>query len=201
MARTTVMRVYSFSIVVVLVVVSFVSFSRPVKSARPQAQEQLYVHIPTALDPKGKPPVAAPAKSPGSALAYISIPRFGKNWLWTVVEGTSDEDLADGPGHYTGTPLMGARGNFAIAGHRAGHGDPFIDFDKLEVGDTVTFRQNGAWWRYQITKGPRIIGPNDTWVLDQPAYGRHFTLTTCWPRYGDAKRMFVSGVLVSWSGK
>ena len=33
------------------------------------------------------------------------------------------------------------------------------------------------------------------WVLD-PLPGRQLTLTTCWPKYGSAKRMFVRGTLV-----
>lgn len=201
MSSTVVIRVYGMSVMTVLAVVSFLSFTQPIRSDAPREQEQLFVQVPRALDAKGEPPVAAPAKGVGSALAYMEIPRFGKEWLWTVVEGVELDDLARGPGHYPGTPLMGAIGNFAIAGHRAGHGDPFIDFDKLQVGDTVTFRQADAWWTYRITRPPQILEPHRTWVINQTPDKRKLTLTTCWPKYGSAKRLFVKAVLSDWSGR
>jgi len=194
-------RLYLIAVMAVLAGISWMSFTQPVQSARPDVQEQLYAQVPTVLDPDGKPPVAAPAKGPGSALAYMQVPRFGKNWLWTVVEGTAEEDLAEGPGHYSGTALPGAIGNFAVAAHRAGHGDPFIDFDLLQIGDRITFRQSGAWWTYEIYRAPEIFEPTTSWMLRQPVHHRRLTLTTCWPKYGNEKRMFVRAELVDWSGK
>ena len=139
-------------------------------------------------------PVASPAE-PGQALATMTVPRFGSDWSWAVVEGTSEDQLALGPGHYTGTPLPGARGNVAIAGHRAGHGDPFIDFDTLRPGDVVRLAQGGTTWTYELTTDPEIIPISAAHVLD-PLRGRQLTLTTCWPKYGSSKRMFVRGELV-----
>lgn len=195
-------RIYMLAMALVLLVVAFRSFTEPLAyTARPDVQAELYAQVPTALDPTSPPPLAAPAAGPGSALAYMTIPRFGHEWLWTVVEGTADEDLAKGPGHYDGTALPGGVGTFAVAGHRAGHGDPFIDFDQLQVGDKVTFRQSGAWWTYTIYRGPEIFEPGETWMLRQPAHHRRLTLTTCWPKYGNEKRLVVRADLTDWSGR
>lgn len=202
MRGVVVQRLYMVAMAATLCAVSWISFTQPVKStARPEQQAELYAQVPTVLDPDGKPPVPAPAEGVGSALAYLQIPRFGENWLWTVVEGTTDEALAEGPGHYEGTALMGQEGNMVVSGHRAGHGDPFIDFDRLQVGDEVTFRQSGAWWTYRIFRGPEIIEATTHWVLRQPTNVRKLTLTTCWPKYGNEKRMFVRALLVDWSSK
>lgn len=141
----------------------------------------------------GRHPVAR-SVSPGHALADLRIPRLGDRWSWVVVEGTTADDLAQGPGHYSGTPLPGARGNAAIAGHRAGHGDPFLEFDLLRPGDAVELTQGDVTWRYAITTSPRIVPATASWVLD-PLPGRQLTLTTCWPRYGSSKRMFVRATL------
>lgn len=187
--------------VAILCGVAWMAFTQPIASERPAEQSILLDQVPKALDPNAPPPVAAPASAEGEALAYIDIPRFGKNWLWTVVEGISDEDLAKGPGHYPGTALPGAVGNVVISGHRSGHGDPFLDFDLLELGDEITLRQSGAWWTYRITKAPRIIEPTMRRVLDQPSDTRVLTLTTCWPKYGNEKRMVIRADLVNWSGK
>jgi sortase (surface protein transpeptidase) len=51
-----------------------------------------------------------------------------------------------GPGHYEHTANPGELGNFAIAGHRAGHGAPFGDLDEIEVGDVVEIESaTGVW--------------------------------------------------------
>ena len=50
--------------------------------------------------------------------------------------------------------------------------------------------QRGVRWTYRLTMSPRIIPVDATWVLD-PTPDRELTLTTCWPRYGSSKRMYV----------
>jgi sortase A len=166
-----------------------------------RAQEQLRAEVPDASSPRvrgvGDPtlvPVATPAKD-GEALAALTIPRFGPEWSWVVVEGTSDEALEQGPGHYRTTPLPGELGNVAIAGHRAGHGDPFLSFDLLRPGDHLLLSQGDTTWDYVIDGAPQIVPATADWVLD-PLAGRRLTLTTCWPRYGSSKRMFVRATLV-----
>jgi sortase A len=139
-------------------------------------------------------PAASPARV-GAALAVMRIPRFGDDWRWVALEGTADWVIAGGPGHYSWTPLPGEQGNVGFAAHRAGHGDPFIDFDRLRPGDRVVLSQRGARWVYRLDMRPRIISTGASWVLD-PLRGHRLTLTTCWPKYGSAKRMFVRGHLV-----
>jgi sortase A len=128
--------------------------------------------------------------APGEALAYLRIPRFGHDWLWVVSEGTDMAVLDQGPGHFTGSALPGGEGNSAYAAHRSGHGDPFQDFETLRPGDEVTLSQSGASWTYTLTMRPRIIDPSEHWVVEHVP-GHWLTLTTCWPKYGDEKRMFV----------
>lgn len=168
-------------------------------AATARAQRALSGQVPeatatgTRLHPRPTP-TATPA-AVGHALATMRIPRFGADWRWTALEGTADSVIANGPGHYEGTALPGEKGNAAFAGHRAGHGDPFIDFDLLRPGDRVYLSQGRTTWTYRLTTAPQIIEVTDVWVLD-PLPGRQLTLTTCWPKYGSAKRMFVRGTLV-----
>jgi sortase A len=194
MSRTTAIRCYAAAVAVVLALIAHSEFTTPLPTRKPDVQATMFSQVPTAQP--GPPPVATRVRE-GRALLYIRIPRFGQDWIWTVVEGVSLDDLALGPGHYPTTPLPGEVGNTAIAGHRAGHGDPFIDFDSLEVGDKVVLAQNGGSWTYTITAPPKIIEPDEDWVLDRYKTGRTLTLTTCWPRYGSSKRMFVRADLTA----
>jgi sortase A len=96
--------------------------------------------------PSGKQ-VVIPA---GQGFANLYIPRFGKDYAWTIVEGTSDGDLERGPGHYSSTAIPGQIGNFSIAGHRVGKGEPFLNLDQLVPGDPVVVQTAGNWYVYRI---------------------------------------------------
>lgn len=132
----------------------------------------------------------------GAPLAVLEVPRWGADWRWALLEGVDEEVLAGGPGHYPGTPLPGEPGNVGIAGHRAGHGSPFLDFEDLRPGDEVVLTQRSRQWTYRLTMRPRIVDVEDVWVLD-PQPGHVLTLTTCWPKYGSSRRMFVRAELVA----
>lgn len=192
MKRIIAVRGYSLAFMLTTAFVSYQSFTTPIPTGRPPDQETLFSQVPTAIP--GPPPTATSVDE-GEALAYIQIPRFGNTWLWTVIEGTSMTDLKRGPGHYSDSPLPGEDGNSAYAAHRNGHGDPFLDFEELRVGDDVIIRQNGAEWTYDIKTKPEVIEAGDRTVL-APKAGKWLTLTTCWPKYGSEKRMYIHAELV-----
>ncbi|WP_298328912.1 class E sortase [Haloactinopolyspora sp.] len=146
----------------------------------------------------------------GDAYGIMRIPRFGEDWEWIIVQGTEDADLKSGPGHYLDSADPGEVGNFAIAGHRSGHGEPFAAFPELRVGDTVEIETATGIFTYQLDDAPdgdsngNKININDAWVVD-PVPGepkdtepteRRITLTTCWPRFGSTHRMYATGTLV-----
>lgn len=143
----------------------------------------------------------AKAVAVGEPLGTIRIPRFGADWEWVLLEGAADDVIDDGPGRYSDTVLPGERGNMGVAAHRAGHGDPFIDFDLLVPGDLVHVKQGKTTWTYRITTDPKIVPINATWVLKphtkrgSDKFQRELTLTTCWPKYGSEKRIFVTAIL------
>lgn len=193
MHKTTVMRIYLVSFMIVLSFVAYKAFTTPMPTRMPDEQHILSESIPHATP--GPPPAATPVNN-GEALALMEIPRFGDNWLWVALEGVNMDVVNKGPGHYPSTVLPGEEGNSAFAAHRATHGDPFIDFDKLEIGDKVHLSQVGVRWTYELTTEPEIIENDELWVLDDFADGKWLTLTTCWPRYGSEKRLFVRAKLV-----
>jgi sortase A len=140
----------------------------------------------------------------GTAFALMYIPRLSdKVWGMPVLESVEPPDLARGIGHYPTTQLPGAKGNFAVAAHRATNGEPFRDIDRLEVGDTVIVETQDSWYEYTLRRG-QIVSPQDTWVID-PVPGdpgalptdRLITLTTCNPRWGSTTRWIWWGDLTA----
>lgn len=196
MNRMSVIRLYLVCVMAVLSFVSYQAFTTPLPTRTPDAQEILYSKVPPV---KAGPPPKASRVEEGEPLAYMTIPRFGEDWLWTTLEGTTMDIINQGPGHFTHSALPGRRGNVAYAAHRATHGDPFIDFDLLVPGDKITLAQPGGSWTYEVTMSPVIIEPGDDWVVQDMQYGRWLTLVTCWPKYGSEKRMYVRAKMVDFS--
>lgn len=167
------------------------------------------------LGPAIPPPVApgeAPAPGPdpgvapptvGDAIGLIRIPRFGSDYVWAVLEGVSLDVLADGPGHYPGTAMPGEVGNFAVAAHRATHGEPFAAVEELRLGDTVVVETSTAWFTYSIYEIDFPVPVDSGWALEPDP--QHLgaaptrslmTLTTCHPRWASTSRFLVFTELV-----
>lgn len=145
-----------------------------------------------------------PASLPetGDGLNVLHIPRLGADWKWVVVEGVDLKTLNKAPGHFPDTALPGQVGNYAVAGHRATHGEPFANLDRLVAGDKVYVESADGWFTYQVTWS-RIIAPTHTEILapvagkpGQEATARTLTLVTCHPRWGSTERLVVGAQLV-----
>jgi sortase (surface protein transpeptidase) len=88
--------------------------------------------------------------SPGEGFAKLYVPAFGSDFVFTVLEGTSDRVLETGPGHYEDSAFPGEPGNFAIAGHRVGKGAPFNDLDLLRSCDALVVETQRNWFVYRL---------------------------------------------------
>ncbi len=137
----------------------------------------------------------------GQGVAFLHIPRLGEGSTVPVVEGVGQGELERGVGHYPDTVQAGEPGNFAIAGHRATHGEPFADLDRVRRGDRLVAETRDHWYTYVVDR-TLIVRPTDTWVLD-PVPGKRgaepdeplITLTTCNPRWSSTERLIVFGHL------
>ena len=124
---------------------------------------------------------------PGQPIGRLHIRRIGLDKV--VVEGTTTDILPKGPGHYPATPLPGAPGTVAFAGHRTTYGAPFRHVDSLRKGDQIEFDMPYAKVTYAVER-LRIVKPTDTWVTDRVGYNR-LVLTACHPLYSAAERIVV----------
>jgi sortase (surface protein transpeptidase) len=97
----------------------------------------------------------------GSGIAKLYIPAFGQDYVFTVIEGTNQNDLAIGPGHYVGSALPGEPGNFAVAGHRVGEGAPFDDLGLVQSCDAILIETQTDWYVYRMLPMP---GEAATWT-------------------------------------
>jgi sortase (surface protein transpeptidase) len=165
------------------------------------------------------PPSAALVAPPvGDPIAVLHIPRLGDDYASVVLEGTDEDQLSQGPGHYVGTALPGQPGNVAVAGHRVGKGSPFLDTDRLLPGDAIVVETADSWFVYRVLGDPgtgdyttdpsgipgqQIVRPADVAVISPvpggaagaAPTGAYLTLTTCHPKYSAEQRLIVHAEL------
>jgi sortase A len=115
----------------------------------------------------------------GQALGRIIVPRMGLNMV--VVNGTDEESLKKGPGHYLGSALPGQGQLIYIAGHRTTYLAPFSSIDQLHKGDRGTLVMPYATFVYRIS-GYRIVPADDLKVLHSPGH-EVLELQACHPRF------------------
>ncbi|MDH6215985.1 class E sortase [Streptomyces pseudovenezuelae] len=150
-----------------------------------------------------------PTPSWSQAYAVLTIPRLGLRV--PVAEGVSKQNVLNKGyvGHYRGTQQPGQAGNFALAGHRNTHGEPFRYINRLRAKDVVKVETAEATYTYVVDKGLPQTSARDSGViravprsLVKPRYGYsepdyYITLTTCTPEYTSRYRLVVWGKLVS----
>ncbi|MEU3934725.1 class E sortase [Streptomyces sp. NPDC029044] len=132
-----------------------------------------------------------PGPRAGEAFAVLRVPRFGAEFAPVIVEGVSRQALEKGPGHFPESALPGETGNFAVAGHRTGWGQPFNRLPELRKGDTIDVEWKRATYTYRVTHS-KVVEPSDVGVL-LPVPGKpgtrpdkaRITLITCTDRGWD----------------
>ena len=173
-------------------------------------------------EPGSQPGVAQPGAAPhpvprvevGDAFMVLRIPRLGEDYSRVVLEGTAEEQLAQGPGHYVDSAMPGEDGNLALAGHRVGKGSPFLELDAMRPGDPVVVETADSWFVYRVLGDPatgdvdadpsgipgmhivnpsavEVVSPTPNAAASAAPSGAYLTLTTCHPRYSARQRLVI----------
>jgi sortase A len=145
---------------------------------------------------------------PGQGFAIMHIPKL--DVVVPIAEGISKPKVLDRGmvGHYAEGKLKTAMpsdksGNFAVAGHRNTHGEPFRYINRLEPGDPIVVETQDAYYTYKMANILPQTSPSNIGVIGpvppgsgftEP--GRYITLTTCTPEFTSTYRMIVWGKMV-----
>jgi sortase A len=92
-----------------------------------------------------------------------------------IVEGTSANDLASGPGHLPTTPLPGEAGNSEIYGRSVTFGAPFGNVHKLRPGAMITVTTGQGVFGFRVID---VRGPGDPLPSAQQVGPASMTLVT-----------------------
>lgn len=138
--------------------------------------------------------------------AILRIERFGADYAVPIVEGFDDTALSRGVGHLPESAGPGEIGNYALAGHRVTHGEPFRAYMELRAGDEVVVETRRFAYTYVLDDDgdDRTVDFSEDWVLasnpydpDVPPTDRLITLVTCSELFHSDDRQAVFGHLVS----
>lgn len=154
---------------------------------------------------KGRAPGAF---EPGQGFAIMHIPKL--DVVVPIAEGIDKQAVLDRGmvGHYAEGRLKTAmpedkQGNFAVAGHRNTHGEPFRYINQLTQGDPIVVETQDTYYTYEMRSIlPQTSPSNVAVIAPVPAGsgftgpGRYITLTTCTPEFTSTYRMIVWGKMV-----
>jgi sortase A len=132
-------------------------------------------------------PVSVPEYIEGDTLGILEVPKLQEKL--PIVEGTDEEQLDKGVGHYIGTTLPDQNDQIVLSGHRD---TVFRRFDELAIGDHFIVNLEYGSFTYEIVS-TKIVDADDLTVIKSTAPEEILTVTTCYPFgfIGDAPDRFI----------
>lgn len=172
------------SIILILAGIAFLSFggyqwyqtANAQKESLEEAKEMLdKTETGTSKDEQNQSKLAK-AFSPetGETAGILHIPKLEADL--PIVEGTHEDELAKGVGHYSGTAYPLQNDQIVLSGHRD---TVFRRMGELEIGDILTIQLPYGDFSYKITETE--IVPADDRTIIVPHDEEVLTLTTCYP--------------------
>lgn len=111
---------------------------------------------------------------PNDVIGMLQIPKLEAEL--PIIEGTDEEMLERGVGHYSGTAFPMDNEQILLSGHRD---TVFRDFDKLSVGDHFIVKLPYGTFEYEI-KSTDIVDKDDTSVIRSMGT-EALVVSTCYP--------------------
>jgi len=111
----------------------------------------------------------------GDTIGILYIPKLDREL--PIVEGTDEDELAQGVGHYRDSGLPGENRQILLSGHRD---TVFRQFDKLEHGDEFHIQLEHGTFVYEI-HDHEIVPADDRTVIDPNRKKEYLTVSTCYP--------------------
>lgn len=151
-------------------------------------------------------PVVSKAPAEGKTFAVMYVPRFGKDWVREIAEGTDLVNVLNTRriGHYDNSQMPGEIGNFAVAAHRLTYGAPFKDINLLRAGDKIYVKTEKGYYTY-VVRNLEYVDRHGVGVLyrvpqveGKDPTARLMTIMSCNPVWSTAERLIAYAVFDSW---
>lgn len=123
----------------------------------------------------------------GETVGILSIPKI--NAELPIVEGTSEDELEKGVGHYEGTAYPTQKDQILLSGHRD---TVFRRMGELKIGDVFIVKLPYGTFEYKI-ESTKIVDAVDRSIIKSTAPEEELVVTTCYPftYVGDAPDRYI----------
>lgn len=111
----------------------------------------------------------------GNRVGLLSIPRLDSEIA--IIEGTHEDELAQGVGHYGGTAYPLQNDQIVLSGHRD---TVFRRMGELEIGDILVMDLEYGEFAYEIVE-TKVVDADDRTIIVPTAPDEILTVTTCYP--------------------
>lgn len=111
----------------------------------------------------------------GEVVGILSIPRIDAEL--PIVEGTDEDELEKGVGHYKTSVYPTQKDQIVLSGHRD---TVFRKMGEVKIGDELIVQLPYGTFTY-IIEGTKIVDAADTTVIKSTAPNEELVLTTCYP--------------------
>lgn len=123
----------------------------------------------------------------GETVGVLELPRIESELA--IIEGTDEDDLKKGVGHYKGSFYPGENGQIVLSGHRD---TVFRRLGELEIGDPLKVKMAYGDYDYEIVE-TKIVEADDTSIITLQKKNEELIVTTCYPfsYVGDAPQRYI----------
>ncbi|MGJ7921804.1 class D sortase [Neobacillus sp. LXY-4] len=123
----------------------------------------------------------------GDVAGILTIPRIDADL--PIVEGTDEDDLEKGVGHFKGSAWPSGNDQIVLSGHRD---TVFRRMGELKIGDELTIKVPYGEFTYKIEE-TRVVEADDRTIIKSTAPDEVLVVTTCYPfRYvGNAPQRYI----------
>lgn len=135
--------------------------------------------------------IASFSPETGETVGILHVPRLNADL--PIIEGTDEDELEKGVGHYKSSAYPQQRDQIVLSGHRD---TVFRRMGELEIGDKLIVRVPYGDFTYEIVD-TFIVDANDRTVIKSTAPKEVLTLTTCYPfsYIGNAPERYIINAL------
>lgn len=111
----------------------------------------------------------------GDTVGILNIPRLESDL--PIIEGTHEDELKHGVGHFDGTAYPLQQDQIVLSGHRD---TVFQRMGELEIGDIMTMELEYGEFDYEIVE-TKIVDADDRSIIVPTSPDEVLTVTTCYP--------------------
>ncbi|OLO38830.1 class D sortase [Alkalihalophilus pseudofirmus] len=127
------------------------------------------------IDEETKPSIDDFDPQMGETAGILSIPAIEAEL--PIVEGTDEDELEKGVGHYKGTAWPTENDQIVLSGHRD---TVFRRMGELEIGDQFIIKLPYGEFAYEI-ESTKIVDADDRTIIGSTAPDEVLVVTTCYP--------------------